>query len=179
MNWFNADIYRTRFILKDMCEISIEVVSRAEAGDILCSSDLCTQITCLLSIGESHNELPKGYENVARRLRLVFADLIEGPDCPTEDHIRDIIGLADSLRNHTGKVLVHCEAGVSRSSATALIMYAYLFGAGREQEALERVLRQRPIARPNPLMISIADRLMGRGGRLVEVVQVYEERAYQ
>jgi predicted protein tyrosine phosphatase len=162
-----------------MCGISIEVVSRTEAGDMLRCAELCTQITCLVSIGESHNELPMGFENVTQRLRLVFADIIEGPNCPTEDHIRDIIALAESLRSSAGKVLVHCEAGVSRSSATALIMYAYWFGAGREQEALEQVLRQRPIARPNPLMISIADRLMGRGGRLVEVVQVYEERAYQ
>ena len=78
------------------------------------------------------NELPKGYENVARRLRLVFADLIEEAQMPTEDHIRDIIGFADSLRNDLGKVLVHCEAGVSRSSATgALIIYAYLLGAGQ------------------------------------------------
>lgn len=166
-------------MFKHMHEISIEVVSRPEAGDILCSSELCTQITCLVSIGEFHNELPAGFENVARRLRLIFADQIEGPDCPTEDHIRDIIGLAESLRTSAGKVLVHCEAGVSRSSAAALIMYACWFGKGKEQEALECVVQQRPIARPNQLMVSIADKLMGRGGRLVEAVQVYEERAYQ
>jgi predicted protein tyrosine phosphatase len=158
-----------------MCEISIEVVSRVEAGDILCSSERCSELTYLVSIGESHDELPIGFENVTRRLRLVFADHINGPDCPTEEDIRDIIGLADSLRTSAGKVLVHCEAGVSRSSATALIMYAYWFGVGREWDALERVIQQRPIARPNPLMVSIADRLMGRGGRLVEVVQSYEE----
>jgi predicted protein tyrosine phosphatase len=54
-------------------------------------------------------------------------------------------------------------------------MYACWFGVGRELDALERVIQQRPIARPNPLMVSIADKLMGREGRLVEVVQSYEE----
>jgi len=68
------------------------------------------------------DELPTGFENVTRRLRLVFADHIEGPGCPTEEHISDIIRLAESLRVCAGKVLVHCEAGVSRSSAAALIM---------------------------------------------------------
>jgi len=156
--------------------MSIEVVGRVEASSILCSSELCRQITCLVSIGESHDELPTGFENVTRRLRLVFADHIEGPGCPTEEHISDIIRLAESLRVSAGKVLVHCEAGVSRSSAAALIMYAYWFGAGQEQQALERVLQQRPVARPNSLMFFIADKLMERGGRLVKAVQVYEER---
>ena len=57
-------------------------------------------------------------------------------------------------------------------------MYAYWFGAGREREALERVLAQRPMARPNRLMVSLADQLLGRSGRLIEIVKSYEERGY-
>ncbi|MGH8729909.1 MAG: hypothetical protein ACREV9_17510 [Burkholderiales bacterium] len=120
----------------DMHEIFIEVVGRAEAGDILCSPHACADVTCLVSIGEPHNELPSGFENVAWRLRLLFADHVNGEYGPTEADVRRIIELADSLRSSVGKVLVHCEAGVSRSSAAALIMYAYWFGAGREREAL-------------------------------------------
>jgi len=37
---------------------------------------------------------------------------------------------------------------------------------------LERVLLQRPVAIPNPRMIELADRLLDRGGRLVEVLAV-------
>lgn len=155
----------------DLHEISIEVVSRAEAADILCSPRGCADVTCLVSIGESHNELPPGFENVARRLRLLFADHVYGEYGPTEEDVQKIIELAESLRTSAGKVLIHCEAGVSRSTAAALIMYAYWFGAGRESEALERVLEQRPIARPNRLMVSLADQLLGRGGRLMAVVE--------
>ena len=154
-----------------MQEISIEVVSRAEAGDILCSPRGCADVTCLVSIGEPHNELPSGFENVDRQLRLLFADHVDGEYGPTEEDVRRIIELAESLRSCVGKVLIHCEAGVSRSAAAALIMYAYWFGAGREREALERVLEQRSIARPNRLMVSLADQLLGRGGRLMEVVE--------
>jgi predicted protein tyrosine phosphatase len=50
-------------------------------------------------------------------------------------------------------------------------MYAYWFGAGREREALRWVLAQRPIARPNRRMVSLADELLGRGGRLMGVVE--------
>lgn len=161
-----------------MHELFIEVVSRAAASDILCAQQGCTDVTCLVSIGEPHNELPLGFENVARRLRLTFADHVDGEYGPTEEDVRRIIELAESLRSATGKVLIHCEAGVSRSSAAALIMHAYWLGSGREREALERVLKQRSIARPNRLMVSLADKLLRRGGRLVEVVKSHEERGY-
>lgn len=160
-----------------MHEMSIEVASRAEAGDILCSPERCAEVTCLVSIGEAHNELPAGFTNVARRLRLLFADHVDGPYAPTVEDVRQIIELAESLRASAGRVLIHCEAGVSRSSAAALIMYACWYGAGREREALGRVLRQRAVAHPNRLMVSLADELLGRGGRLAEVVQAYEAGA--
>jgi predicted protein tyrosine phosphatase len=90
----------------------------------------------------------------------------------TEEDILRIIRLAEGLRSDTGRVLIHCEAGVSRSSAAALIMYACWLGPGREQEAMERVLSQRPVAIPNRRMIELADKLLGRGGRLVEALAV-------
>jgi predicted protein tyrosine phosphatase len=154
----------------DLPEISIEVVSRAEAGDILSSPQRCTGVTCLVSIGEPNDDLPSGFDNVARRLRLLFADHVSGAYGPSVEDVRRIIELAESLSSSAGRVLIHCEAGISRSSAAAMIMYACWLGPGREREALERVLAQRAIARPNRLMIAHADKLLGRGGRLLEVV---------
>ena len=152
-------------------ELTIEVASRPEAGDILVSHHRCAEITCLVSIGDSHDELPAGYDNVARKLRLLVADVVTEFGA-TEDDIRRIIRLAEDLRSDTGRVLIHCEAGVSRSSAAALIMYAYWLGPGREQEAMERVLSQRPVANPNRRMVELADRLLDRGGRLVGALAV-------
>jgi len=152
-------------------ELTIEVASRPEAGDILVSHHRCAEITCLVSIGDSHDELPAGYDNVASKLRLLVADVVTEFGA-TEDDIRRIIRLAEDLRSDTGRVLIHCEAGVSRSSAAALIMYAYWLGPGREQEAMERVLSQRPVANPNRRMVELADRLLDRGGRLVGALAV-------
>jgi predicted protein tyrosine phosphatase len=84
--------------------------------------------------------------------------------------IRLVIRLAEGLRSGGGKVLIHCEAGVSRSCAAALIIYACWLGPGREGEAMERVLAQRPIAVPNRRMVEIADRLLDRKGCLLEVL---------
>ena len=152
-------------------ELIIEIASRPEAGDILVSPQRCAHITCLVSIGDAQDELPAGYDNVPRKLRLLVADIVTERGATEEDILR-IIELAEGLRSDTGTVLVHCEAGVSRSSAAALIMYAYWFGPGREQEAMERVLAQRPVAIPNRRMIELADRLLERGGRLLEATAV-------
>jgi predicted protein tyrosine phosphatase len=152
-------------------ELTIEVASRPEAADILASPQRCSEITFLVSIGDSHDELPAGYDNVPRKLRLLVADVVTELGA-TEEDIRRIIRLAEGLRSDTGRVLIHCEAGVSRSSAAALIMYACWLGRGREQEAMKRVLSQRPVAIPNRRMVELADRLLDRRGRLVEALSV-------
>jgi predicted protein tyrosine phosphatase len=168
-------LVRTRVSAMEVPEITIEVVSRPEAGDILISPERCCGITCLVSIGEPHDALPAGYDNVSRKLRLLVADVVTDLGA-TEEDISQIIRLAENLRSESGTVLIHCEAGVSRSTAAALIMYACWLGPGHEQEAMERVLAQRPIAIPNRRMIELADRLLHRGGRLVEAVAVNRRR---
>jgi predicted protein tyrosine phosphatase len=152
----------------DVPEIVIEVASRPEAADIL-SSPRCAEITCLLSIGDVQDLLPAGYENIQSKLRLLFADVLT-EEGATEEDVRRIIQLAENLRGGTGKVLIHCEAGVSRSTAAALIMYACWLGPGCEREAMARVLAQRPVAIPNHRMVELADRMLGLGGRLLDVV---------
>ena len=150
-------------------DIIIEVVSRPEASYILTSPLRSGEITYLLSIGDPHDQLPDGYENVQRKLRLLVADVVTEEGATAED-VQQIITLAEQLRLDTGKVLIHCEAGVSRSPAAALIMYACWLGRGREREAMERVLVQRPISIPNRRMVELADRLLARDGHLVSAL---------
>jgi predicted protein tyrosine phosphatase len=144
----------------------IEVASRYEAGDILCSPGRCADVTYLLSIGDLQDDLPLGYDNISSKQRLLVADVVTEFGA-TEQDIQKIITLARELRSSTGRILIHCEAGISRSTAAAFIMYACWLGPGQEREAMTRVLAQRPIAIPNRRMVQIADRLLEREGRLV------------
>ena len=148
-------------------EIKIEVVSRVEAGQILCTRERCAEITYLVSIGDASDPLPEGYENAERKLRLLIADVVTDEGA-TEEDVRQIIELAEQLRSEGGTLLIHCEAGVSRSTATALIMHAYWLGQGREEEAMRRVITQRPFAIPNRRMVMLADKFLGLGGRLLQ-----------
>jgi predicted protein tyrosine phosphatase len=99
---------------------------------------------------------------VRRKLRLLFADVEVEESGATEEDISRIIRLAESLKNIGGKALIHYGAGISRSAAAALIMYACWLGPGREQEAMEKVFTLRPIARPNRRMVMLADKILGK-----------------
>jgi predicted protein tyrosine phosphatase len=150
-------------------KLIIEVCSRDEAGAILSSAQSRSDVCFLISIGEPDSEPPAGYGDVTEKLRLLFSDSVD-EDGPSDDDVRQIIAAAQSLASQAGRVVIHCQAGISRSSAAAVILHAILLGEGNEAEAVSRVVAQRPIARPNRLMISIADRLLGRNGKLVRAV---------
>jgi predicted protein tyrosine phosphatase len=151
-------------------DLTIEIASRSEAGRILCSPRRCAELSYLVSIGEPEERPPAGYRNVRRKLRLQFADVEVEESGPTEEDIGRIIRLADSLKTVGGKVLIHCGAGISRSAAAALILYACWLGPGREQEAMEKVFTLRPIAKPNRRMVMLADKILGREGRLIDAL---------
>ena len=72
----------------------------------------------------------------------------------------------------TGPVhlLVHCGAGISRSTAAAYVIAASVLGSGHELEALRLIRRLRPEAFPNLLVVQQADRLLGRNGQLVSAL---------
>ena len=149
------------------CKINIEVLSRIEAGEILCSTDRCAEITYLVSIGDGDDPLPQGYENAQRKVRWLIADVVTDEGA-TEHDIQRIVNLAEQLRSESGTLLIHCEAGISRSTATALIMYACWLGRGREDEAMQRVMAQRPFSSPNRRMVALADKLLALDGRLLK-----------
>lgn len=150
-----------------MTQPEIKILSRLEAGEILCSPDRCAEITFLVSIGDGDDPLPEGYENAVRRLRWLIADVIT-EEGATEDDIRRIVDLAEQLRSESGTLLIHCEAGISRSTATALIMYAYWLGRGHEDEAMQRVIEQRPFSIPNRRMVALADKFLALDDRLLQ-----------
>ncbi len=106
-----------------------------------------------------------------RHLKLRFHDIAEpipGFLAPRVEHLEALITFGTTW-NKAGPLIIHCYAGVSRSTAAALTILC-LYNQGREEKAAQ-VLRERaPHAQPNQLMIAIADRLLRCDGRLVDAV---------
>ena len=79
---------------------------------------------------------------------------------PSLEHISNIIELGKELieSEEEHNVLVHCHAGVSRSTAAAIIL-RYMNGE-KEEEAILNTLEDRYCSWPNQLMLRLADRLL-------------------
>jgi predicted protein tyrosine phosphatase len=68
-------------------------------------------------------------------------------------------------------MVVHCFAGISRSTAGAYVA-ACALNPGRDEMAIAwEVRRASRTAYPNPRIVSIADRLLGRDGRMVRAIE--------
>ncbi len=78
-------------------------------------------------------------------------------------------------REGADHVLVHCHAGVSRSTAAAVVLLARDH-PGREAEAFDAVARIRPRSWPNSRMLALADARLGRGGALVDALRAHQRR---
>jgi len=89
---------------------------------------------------------------------------------PARRHVR--AGLAFARRTAGRRLLIHCHAGVSRSTALAYAILVDRHGARADEAALlEEILALRPQACPNRLVVRHADALLGRGGRMVAAVE--------
>jgi len=92
---------------------------------------------------------------------------------PNAGHVRRIIEFARAWDGR-GRVLVHCMAGVSRSSAAGLILLATRH-PGHER-AIARLMRERgPWLNPNPLLVRLADNHLGREGSLIAALDAMGE----
>lgn len=112
----------------------------------------------------------------ARSLVLHFHDIIESRrNCltaPSQDDVRQIIRFAHSI-DAEHEVLIHCAAGISRSSAAALTVLASKLKPSKTnaKKAIRAVLEAKSSIYPNSIMITHADKLLGYKGDLMSVYE--------
>ncbi|MER8761452.1 MULTISPECIES: tyrosine phosphatase family protein [unclassified Mesorhizobium] len=106
-------------------------------------------------------------------LHLVMHDIAvaqEGMTMPGEEHVLNLLDFARQW-DRSRPLVVHCYAGISRSTASAYIIAAALAPKRDEVELAETLRRLSPTATPNPRLIAIADTLLDRRGRMIEAIQ--------
>ena len=113
-------------------------------------------------------------------LLLRFLDIDAGqPGGPTAEHAEQIIAFADQVRSaHArtpARLLVHCHAGISRSTASAYITLARDLGVDRAADAFRALLRITINPWPNRRLVSLADSVLGAGGRLLAPLDAYRD----
>ena len=141
-----------------------------------------THVVSILDPGWPEPEALRGFA-IDRRLRLHFHDVIEplpGWTAPQRWDVELLLAFGRDLGVTGGAageepqrphLLVHCHAGVSRSTAAAILILAQRDPARPARDAVGEVLRVRPRAWPNLRMIEIGDALLGRDGEIVAAVR--------
>lgn len=136
--------------------------------------------THVISITDPGDE-PLEFPNFVIVLRLVFFDIHtmtgmvgtmlaarDRGEYPCIDHAQLILEFGRQMPKDA-RVLVHCWAGVSRSTAAAYLLVCQHMH-GEEHAALELLKAIRPTAQPNRLIVKYGDHLLGAQRRMLRCV---------
>lgn len=103
-----------------------------------------------------------------RHLHVGISDIceaMEGHVLADDDHVNSLIDFVRAW-DRSEPIVIHCYAGVSRSTAAAYIT-ACALQSGEDEAAIARRLRRAsPTATPNAHLVALADRILARGGRM-------------
>ena len=105
-------------------------------------------------------------------LRLAFHDIArprKGLIAPSPALVARLLAFAAGW-DASRPMLVHCWAGVSRSTAAAFIIACQRAPARAEAEIAQALRSAAPYATPNPLLVSLADDALGREGRMSRAI---------
>jgi predicted protein tyrosine phosphatase len=94
----------------------------------------------------------------------------DGYTVPGEEHVKRLIDFAGAWDRATPMV-VHCFAGISRSTAGAYVAACALNPERDELQIAQAIRQASRTAQPNARIVGIADRLLKRDGRMVSAVE--------
>ena len=128
------------------------------------------QIVTLLSDGTPI----KRPESIAaeRHLQLITSDItapMDGHILPGTHHVEALIAFIKNW-DRIDPLVIHCWAGISRSTAAAFITASVLNPSLDEMMLAKRLRAASPSATPNPRLIALADALLERNGRMITAI---------
>lgn len=107
-----------------------------------------------------------------RHLFLGLSDIVspmDGHIVPAEAHVSRFLDFIRDWRR-SGPLVIHCWAGISRSTAGAYIA-ACALAPERDEEVIAAALRAAsPSATPNARLVALADAMLGRDGRMIDAI---------
>jgi predicted protein tyrosine phosphatase len=108
-----------------------------------------------------------------RHLFVVVSDIIKQMDghiLPSDAHVGELLDFVRQW-DRANPILIHCYAGVSRSTAAAFIVACALSPHRDEAEIAQAIRRSSPTATPNARLVAVADAMLQRRGRMTAAVE--------
>jgi len=124
-------------------------------------------------LGDEHRMLRPNGIAAENHLWLRLHDIsspIDGYILPSEQHIGELLAFVRGW-DRTAPLVMHCFAGISRSTASAFAAVCALNPQRKEAAIALALRRASPIATPNIRIVALADRVLGRGGRMVAAIE--------
>lgn len=103
------------------------------------------------------------------RLHDIAAPL-DGYIAPAEEHVTELLSFVRRW-DRGAPLVVHCYMGISRSTASAYAAVCALQPYRAEADIAQALRRASPTATPNARIVALADRLLGREGRMVAAIE--------
>ncbi|MEP3429178.1 MAG: tyrosine phosphatase family protein [Roseibium sp.] len=122
--------------------------------------------------GEMAVPTPSGISS-ERHLFLAFNDIvapIDGLTPPGESHVVEFL---DFIRDwdQQDPLVIHCWAGISRSTAGAYVAACALNSTADEYVLASQLRENSPSATPNGRIVAMADKILGRKGRMIDAIR--------
>jgi len=137
------------------------------------------RVTHVLSILDPEWPVPDVFDtfDAHKKLELRFHDVIEedpGTIPPQPVHIEQLLAFGRDLGQQPAidaHLLVHCHAGISRSSAAMALLLAEAMPDRSGDAVFADILRIRPQIWPNLRIVELGDRALGRHGDLIAAAE--------
>ncbi len=145
----------------------LHVCSLAQIADTVERTGACSLVS-LLSPGTPIVVPAK----IERRLYLAVSDIVAptpGQTLAERGHLDELIDFVHGW-DRAEPMLIHCYAGVSRSTAAAFIAACALNPRRDEFEAARAIRAASPTATPNARLVALADAALERKGRMNEAI---------
>ena len=130
-------------------------------------------VTHVLSIVAPDDPDPPAFQTFPphRRLSLRFHDIIDAVPQrlpPSRGDVELLLAFGrEAAAAPAPHLLVHCHAGVSRSTASAALILAQAYPERPAADVLDAIAMLRPRAWPNLRILELGDELLGRNGEIV------------
>jgi len=145
----------------------IHVCSLNDVHDVIRLAGARHLVTCLGDGGlkDTPEDILSG-----RHLKLVMHDVEAeqaGYMASSAAHVADLLGFVASW-DRSAPMLIHCYAGISRSTAATFVTLCALNPQTPEHYIAKYLRNASPAATPNRRIVALGDAALGRSGRMLD-----------